>query len=473
MSALSYVKFRKGTFEEFNKLDFNELKMDTLYFVYSPSENVGQLYLGNKLIAGGGAPGSSVSTLEDLSNVFVENVQGKDLLVYDEDQQKWVNQSLEEVLANINTRYENIVITIENLNNNDHIDLIEEEYYGRGSAKKIGDIVIIKDIIAQDDEENKYQHTSYVFDGSNWTAMDGNYSAENIYFDENFIFTKEIGAIEIPESGSLEVESQGKNLKEFLASIFAKEENPITTNPTMSLSLTDGTLSKYELGTVVNPVYNITFNHGKYSYGPLTGVSFSFEVSHSFGGEKLTDRKGTFNNIAINEQPFTIYATANYSDGAIPVTNLSNPYPEGQILAGTLTDSKTISGYRCCFYGAVDEIISEDQFNSNVIRNLNKIEYSGKNQKFSIDITPSTRQIIIAYPFENESDTIAEIKDVNGMGANINSSFKRVGVEEDSDQIQTVKVAGENEYKPIKYNVFVYNYAADAVIVNNRYDITI
>jgi hypothetical protein len=58
-----------------------------------------------------------------------------------------------------------------------------------------GDIIIIKDVVSED----IYQHTAYVYNGEEWQAFDGNYSAKNIYLNQNFIFTDSIGAIEVPK----------------------------------------------------------------------------------------------------------------------------------------------------------------------------------------------------------------------------------------------------------------------------------
>jgi hypothetical protein len=54
-----------------------------------------------------------------------------------------------------------------------------------------GDIIIIKDNIAED----KWQHTSYVYNGSEWAAMDGNYDAENVYFSDDILVTTKVGTI--------------------------------------------------------------------------------------------------------------------------------------------------------------------------------------------------------------------------------------------------------------------------------------
>ena len=54
-----------------------------------------------------------------------------------------------------------------------------------------GDVTIVKDFIAND----KYQHTAYIYDGVKWMAMDGNYNAKNVYFDDDILVTTKVGTI--------------------------------------------------------------------------------------------------------------------------------------------------------------------------------------------------------------------------------------------------------------------------------------
>lgn len=81
------------------------------------------------------------------------------------------------------------------------------------------DIFVVKTLIAED----KYSFTAYTYDGANWCAMDGNYNAENIYFDKDFIVTEAIGTIKDLPNGQATLAANGKNLKEVLATLFAKE----------------------------------------------------------------------------------------------------------------------------------------------------------------------------------------------------------------------------------------------------------
>ena len=64
-----------------------------------------------------------------------------------------------------------------------------------GATPNSHDVAIVKEAIIAEDllsetGEQKYQYTAYRFDGVNsWVAFDGNYSAKNVIFDEDFIFT--------------------------------------------------------------------------------------------------------------------------------------------------------------------------------------------------------------------------------------------------------------------------------------------
>lgn len=103
----SYVKFLRGTESAFNKLTTKD--NDTLYFVYTSSDaSKGSLWLGNKQIVTGTDGSGSVITemdLGDLKNVLMSEagVKDKDILSYDVNLGKWVNRSIDEIIAEIMT----------------------------------------------------------------------------------------------------------------------------------------------------------------------------------------------------------------------------------------------------------------------------------------------------------------------------------------------------------------------------------
>ena len=209
-----------------------------------------------------------------------------------------------------------------------------------------GDIAIIKEAL----KGGKYQYTAYVRGETNWEAMDGNYDAENVYFQKDLTITAPIGVQTIPSSGSKTLSTTGKNIKQVFDMIVAEEKNPSTTQPTAALSSSN--IGAKEVGTKVNVAYSFATDPGSYTYGPATGVTFSgYEAT--FNGETLTGASGTFAEIqVVDDTNLSISGKCSSSEGAIPVTNLGNPYEAGKIAAKNYTPSKgTLTGYRGWFYG--------------------------------------------------------------------------------------------------------------------------
>ena len=219
-----------------------------------------------------------------------------------------------------------------------------QEHLPTGAAK--GDIAIVREVISGD----KKQYTAYVYTGTVWAAMDGNYDAENVYFQKDLTITAPIGVQTIPGSGSKTLSTTGKNLKQVLDMIVASEENPSTTQP--SVTLNSSNIGAKEVGTNIAIAYSFATNPGSYTYGPATGVTFSgYEAT--FNGETLTGASGTFASIQVTDSTnLSISGKCSSSEGAIPVTNLGNPYEAGKIAAKNYTPSKgTLTGYRGWFYG--------------------------------------------------------------------------------------------------------------------------
>ena len=332
------------------------------------------------------------------------------------------------------------ILTLENTDQSIHADMIIEATDGLDSIS--GDIVIIKDLIA----EGKWQYTAYVFDDSEWHAMDGNYNAENVYFDEDLITTTAVGNITLTD-GQATIAAAGKNLKQVFETIFVKEENPKTTKP--SVSLTFNNAKAYEVGTQVAPTYSATFNSGKYSYNASTGVSVnSWEVTDS-NGNTLTTDKGSFSLMTITDDTsYSITAKANYSDGIIPSTNLGNDYSDGQILANSTSNSKgPMTGYRKTFYGTLED--KELELNSATIRGLNSStdKASINGDSILVNIPVGAMRVVFAYPAT--LNDLSSVTDTNGLGAEILSGFSVINVD----------VNGYNGYEAKSYKVYYIDYA--------------
>ena len=94
-----YVKFLRGTPAAWASIETKD--PDTLYFIAEPNAVKGSLYLGNKLISGGGGEGSTVS-IADLEDVLIgASVPSNAVLVYDDTEQAWKPVSLAAAVAQV------------------------------------------------------------------------------------------------------------------------------------------------------------------------------------------------------------------------------------------------------------------------------------------------------------------------------------------------------------------------------------
>ena len=336
--------------------------------------------------------------------------------------------------------------------NQSHVDAITAAV--GENALVAGDIAIVKDVISGD----KYQYTAYVYNGSAWVAMDGNYNAENVYFDKDLVTTSAVGNITLT-NGQATIAATGKNLKQVFDTIFVKEKNPSVTQPSVSVSLA-GAGAK-EVGTKVTPSYTASFNAGKYEFGPATGCSItSWSVTDTNNAEPLNTAAGSFAEITVaDDTNYKVTATGNFSEGVIPVTNVGNEYAAGKIAAGSKSaTSSAITGYRNSFYGTLTE---KGELTSDIIRSLNKSNQALTNgSTFSITIPVGAMRVVFAYPATLRD--VSSVKDVNGLNAEISGAFRK----------STLSVEGLNNFQGIDYKVYVTDFA-EAVATANTYNVTI
>lgn len=93
-----YVKFLRGTPAAWDSILTKD--EDTLYFIAEQGATRGALYLGNKLISGGGT--SNVVSLQDLEDVLIgANIPSDAVLVYNSDNDVWEPVALATALADI------------------------------------------------------------------------------------------------------------------------------------------------------------------------------------------------------------------------------------------------------------------------------------------------------------------------------------------------------------------------------------
>ena len=315
-----------------------------------------------------------------------------------------------------------------------------------------GDTAIVKRVISGD----KTSYTAYVYDNE-WKAMDGNYRADNVYFDDDITYTVAIGTLAKP-SGSAKFSAKGKNVEQVLSSLMAQEANPTKSNPAVSFSSTGG-LGTFEIGTTKNLTYTAALSAGGYTYGPATGITAqTWEVSCTGVTGKKSTATGTFENVVAEATVKKITAKATYNDGAIPVTNLGNQYPAGQIKAGSASrDSGNLIGVRYMFWGPMT---SDADINSAVVRALKNNKATSTGTLATFGAGAGAVKVVVAVPSDRK---ITKVLMPSALNADVTALFVK--------QSATVQVKGANDYAAAAYNVYVYQPAS--IDAGETYAVTI
>lgn len=305
--------------------------------------------------------------------------------------------------------------------------------------------------------EGKESYTAYIHDGTGFKAMDGNYSAENVYFDKDLKLTEAFGRYKPDASGSVKVPSTGQSVYSLIDDAFSQSRNPTTTQPSASVSITANS-GTFEIGTKKNLTYSASLNTGAYSYGPTpTGVSATTYTA-TCDGKTLTGATGTFENI-VADGTKKISISIAHSAGSIPKTNKGADYADGQIKAGTktATSSQALIGVRYMFWGPMTEDVA---LNSANIRALAHKEESKAKTLATFGPGDNAVKIVVAVPAGRK---ITKVLLTSSMNADITSSFAK--------QTSTVSVEGAQGYAGTAYDVYVYQPAS--IDKGERYAITI
>lgn len=325
-----------------------------------------------------------------------------------------------------------------------------------GQQPKKGDFAVVTKVI----NGEKVERTAYHYDGENWVAFDGNYSAENVYWPKDLVTTVAVGNITL-ENGQATVPVGGKNLIDWWNAIFMKEKNPKITQPSVSVSMPQA--KTYEVGTTVTPSFSATLKPGNYEFGPATGITATSWAVTDTASHSAETNTGSFDAFQVEDGTnYRITAAAQYGDGAIPNTNVpGNTYDAGQIKAGSKSgNSGAITGFRAGFYGVLSS--KDGAIDSALVRSLsNKTNAApAQNNTWTINLTAGTQRVVFAYPATLRD--VSSVKDVNGMNAEIKTAFK----------MQTVDVEGAEGYTAASYKVYVYD-LAEAIVTPNSYTVTI
>lgn len=483
----NYVKFMRGTTAAWNNLPIADRNSDTLYFIADAASDEGLLYLGNKLIAGGSSD-MPLMKLDDLSDVVIDgNLGDLSYIVFDWASQTWVNKDPRQLVfggASASAMGKAGLVPVPQKGQDNlflrgdgtwaaancsaslyEVTLNDGETHDAaiaritsGSLVLNGDITVVKTAIV----ENNYQHTAYVFSQTlaKWVALDGNYDAANVYFNDDFVFTEAVGTVTIGNSGSETVAAKGKNVQEFLAGLFASARDPKVTQPTLSMAYS-GTSTSYEVGTSVTPGYKATFNKGKYEFGPDTGVTATYAISDT-NGNTATTASGTMPEFVVADNTsYYISASVTHSDGVAPVNNVGTVVAGLAIRGTTLTrDTAAMTGYRASFIGKDNGTgaLTSDlirglicQTNEQTPKNVKGFNYNGK-KEYKVTADADTTRFIIAVPADNERPGLSS--------AIITTSLNAVATGNYTYTENAVDVEGKDGYTAVKYDVWIYQPAS-------------
>lgn len=287
----------------------------------------------------------------------------------------------------------------------DDIAAIEAQVATENAEKQDGDVAIVKSTFA----DGKISYTSYVYDSAldvegedsshGWSAMDGNYSATNVFLKNKIELAGSFSSVGNYNKGK--TIKAGTSLEALLSGMLQQELYPNANDkPNASIAVSGGS---GEVGTEYTvPTATLTIDDvGSYSYGDkATGITFAIgDVKLAEGADPATATNYKTNDAVMaksstlklkasgdkamysdTSKTYTFSATASYPAGKVPVTNLGNPYAAAQIPAGSVTiadKTATFSGYRYAFAGGS----TAATIDSAVVRSMT----AKKNSKASMD----------------------------------------------------------------------------------------
>jgi len=236
--------------------------------------------------------------------------------------------------------------------------------------------------------------------------------------------------------------NQGDNLTTILRNM-AQVALPVTYSAP-SLNITPNNTS-VEAGTMVNPTIIPTFTQRD------GGALNRYLLLLSVGGASavtLVDNATLQNyeqgSIQVEDGAHLQYAAnAYYDDGAIKLNNMGEPSPDGQILAGSKSDTLTYTGYRKLFYGADTQGAAPTT--SAAVRALANNSLNPVNgTSFNLNIPVGTTRVVVAYD--------AALRDLTSV------KYEEVGRNEVADTFvkTTVQVEGANGFTAKEYKVYTY-----------------
>lgn len=273
-------------------------------------------------------------------------------------------------------------------------DLLSANY--PDAVFKKGDVAVMSEAIV----DSKVSVTGYINDGENWVAMDGNYSASNVFLSTDILLAGSYSAVGNVNKGTNAATKsagwEGMSIAAILENIFSQVLYPSAVTPSVSMTLSNA--GAKEIGTTITPTFKVTFDPKKYTYGSVknttantstyaspSAVTLKTSANETLTGTLTPSSTGASVSVNISAAAITVDSATNYkgssvtcrySAGEIPLTNTGVQYPSGQVSGGDATSTtatSAISGYReGFFYGTLSTVKAASALTSADIRGLSK-----------------------------------------------------------------------------------------------------
>lgn len=326
-----------------------------------------------------------------------------------------------------------------------------------------GSIGVVKTLISA----GKYERTAYEWDGTQWIALSGNYSADNVYFNEDIQLAGSYSTVGNIKLSDKVIPSTGKSLKQVFNMIFDTTIQPtLGSAPTCSVSLAQA--GAYEVGTTVTPSYTVNFNQGKYNTpwnnGTVSdGTSGSVWTVTDTKSHTADTKTGSFEQFVVTDgATYRVSATVGYGTGSVAKDNKNNDSsPVVQRAAGTTAqaNSAQVTAYRNMYIGSV---ATDGEVTEAVIKSLKAFKCGAitKTLKASggdIPLVSGAVKVIVAIPTGTSKTAcggykLSEVLLASASNTPITSDYKSKG---------TVSVSGKVAGELMKdYTIYVYQPAA-------------
>jgi hypothetical protein len=188
------------------------------------------------------------------------------------------------------------------------------------------------------------------------------------------------------------IPAKGKTLDEFLYDVLTRQIPPTYSAPSVSISASPA-FGSYEIGYTPGLV-TLSYNYNRNDAGNVTSVVYN-KGGTSLGTGVNTNSPGQItNSVSYN-------VTVNYVAGTtVKNDNLGNPYPIGQITAGsTSSGSGSYSTYSKRYWGGTSvAFTASSTYNYAALSQALGSDNSGATNSITLSLTPTgTQNVFFAY----------------------------------------------------------------------------